>query len=177
MQQMSETMNTKLPTINVNSLAERVEQVESGLRPILPTPASHTSPGSASQPNTSAASEGPVLCTDRDPEEALRADPGEVLVWPEDDPELNGDDQGCQLHRVSTAMESLHLNNKILRTSAASEGPVLCTDRDPVEAFRADPGEVLVWPEDDPELNGDDQGCQLHRGSTAMESLHLNNKI
>ena len=58
-------------------------------------PASHTSPGSASQPNTSDTSEMLVLWADRDQEEAFRFDHSEVLVWPEDDPELNGDDPGC----------------------------------------------------------------------------------
>ena len=90
----------------MDTLAEWVDCVERG-------PRSHTSLTSntsaeipASESQLHLAPEGPLTWADRDPSERMAFDPDEVLLWPEEDPELT-EDQGCQLHRVSTATESL----------------------------------------------------------------------
>ena len=60
-----------------------------------------------SQVNTYDASNRPSLWADRNPEKSSETILTTSSFWCEDDPELNGEDQGCQLHRVSAAKEML----------------------------------------------------------------------
>ena len=54
------------------------------------------------------APEEPLSWADRDPNKRLTINQDEILVWPEDDPELTEDtEQGCQLHRVFSVTESV----------------------------------------------------------------------
>ena len=114
LREMSETLHTQLSTIHsrMNTLAERVDTVEKGPRPNT-TPHTSRTPGSESLDHISDGSslmapEDPLSWANRDPNERLAIDQDEILVWPEDDPELTEDtEQGCQLHRVSSVTESL----------------------------------------------------------------------
>lgn len=101
LERMSSTITTQLSSVNdkVESLAQRVEAVEkTGANPTAQSARTAATPVPA-QSGTS------HLWADRD---VSAFDPDELLVYPEDDPELIETDeaQGCQLHRVSAATES-----------------------------------------------------------------------
>ena len=75
----------------MNTLVERVDTVEKGLRPNTSTPHTSRTPGSETLGHTSDGSslmapKDPLSWADRDPNEHLAIDQDEILVWPEDNP-------------------------------------------------------------------------------------------
>ena len=104
LRKMSETFTAHLSNISnkVDSLAERVDVVEK--RPSPPSSSSFVTSGSENR----RLSESPdTPWADRDPDERLVCDPDEILIWPDNEDLSVQGEQGCQLHRVSTATESL----------------------------------------------------------------------
>ena len=85
-----------------------MESGESGPRPSSSQPTPHTSTtlGSESQAR-SPASERPLIWGERDPDEPMVFNPDEVLIWGDDNPEIEDGEQGCQFQKVSPATESL----------------------------------------------------------------------
>ena len=88
-----------------------MNHVETGQRPTTLTAGARSQLDTSARPE-SLHSTGPRSLrywANRDPEEQLAFDPDEVIVWPDDDLELDnaGDEQGCQLYRISEATELL----------------------------------------------------------------------
>ncbi len=94
LEQMSENIATHLSAMNtkMDSLAERVQTVENEPSPRLSTPPS----------SSSLTLDYPRHWADQ--EHKATFNPDEVLIWPNDDPELSEADgnQGCQLHQDHT---------------------------------------------------------------------------
>ena len=104
LRKMSETFTTHLSNISnkVDSLAERVDIVEK-----RPSPSVSIASGSENRRQGRLSESPDTLWADRDPDERLVCDPDEVLIWPDDEDLSVHGEQGCQLHRVSPATESL----------------------------------------------------------------------